>query len=123
MGADVRIRRLIRFETAADGNSIKVLVEDAVGETGAVSFPIDCLTSLIMTLPGMVTSAIQRRGNDPTLRVTFPLKEFEVERSVDPEVRILTLTTLDGYSVSFSLNEVQYKELANDAMLEQTRLN
>jgi len=107
MRAGIDVRKLTRFETADDGSSIKILVEDATGRPASLSFPIDCLTSLIMTLPGMVTGAVQRQQKDPTLRVTFPLEQFEVERSSDLDTRILTLRTPDGFAVSFSLSEEQ----------------
>jgi hypothetical protein len=60
MGAGIDVRKLTRFETADDGSSIKILVEDAIGRPASLSFPIECLTSLIMTLPAMVTAAVQR---------------------------------------------------------------
>jgi hypothetical protein len=107
MGAGIDVRKLTRFETADDGSSIKILVEDATGRPASLSFPIECLTSLIMTLPAMVTAAVQRQQKDPTLRVTFPLEQFEVELSPDFHTRILTLRTLDGFAVSFSLSEEQ----------------
>lgn len=107
MWAGIDVRKLNRFETADNGSSIKILVEDAAGRPVSLSFPIECLTSLIMTLPGMVTAAVQHQQKDPTLRVTFPLEQFEVELSPDLETRILTLRTPDGFAVSFSLSEEQ----------------
>jgi hypothetical protein len=119
MGRDIEVRKLTRFETADDGTSIKILVEDATGQPATLSFPIECLTSLIMTLPRMVTAAVQRQQKDPTLRVTFPLEQFEVELSPDLDTRILTLTTPDGFAVSFSLSEEQCRGIGC-AGLERT---
>jgi hypothetical protein len=107
----IDVQKLTRFETADDGLSIEVLVQDSAGRPASLSFPIECLTSLIMTLPGMVTSALQRRQRDPTLRVVFPLQEFEVELSSNPDTRILTLKTLDGFAVSFGLSEDQCRRI------------
>jgi hypothetical protein len=107
----IDVQKLTRFETADDGLSIEVLVQDSAGRPASLSFPIECLTSFIMTLPGMVTSALQRRQKDPTLRVVFPLQEFEVELSSNPDTRILTLKTLDGFAVSFGLSEDQCRRI------------
>ena len=111
MASRVDVRKLTRFETADDGSSIEMLVEDIAGRSASLSFPIECLTSLIMTLPGMVTSAVQRRQKDPTLRVVFPLQQFEVELSPNLDTRILTLMTPDGFAVSFSLSEDQCRKI------------
>jgi hypothetical protein len=119
MGPGIDVRKLTRFETADDGFSIKILVEDATGRPATLSFPIECLTSLIMTLPEMVTAAVQRQQKDPTLRVTFPLEQFEVELSSDLDTRILTLRTSDGFAVSFSLSEEQCRGIGC-AGLERT---
>jgi hypothetical protein len=111
MAARIDVRKLIRFETADDGSSIEMLVQDSAGRSASLSFPIECLTSLIMTLPGMVTSALQHRQKDPTLRVVFPLQEFDVELSSNLDTRILTLKTPDGFAVSFGLNEDQCRRI------------
>jgi hypothetical protein len=111
MASRIDIEKLTRFETADDGSSIEMLVEDIAGRSASLSFPIECLTSLIMTLPGMVTSAVQRRQKDPTLRVVFPLQQFEVELSSNLDTRILTLMTPDGFAVSFSLSEDQCRKI------------
>jgi hypothetical protein len=119
MGRGIQVRKLTRFETVDDGTSIKIFVEDATGQPATLSFPIECLTSLMMTLPGMVTAAVQRQKKDPTLRVTFPLEQFEVELGSDLDTRILTLRTPDGFAVSFSLSEEQCRGIGC-AGLERT---
>ena len=113
MGTDIHVQTLIRFETADDGSSITLIVEDFTGRTARLLFPVTCLSSLVMTLPAMLTSAIQQARRDPTLRVVFPVGKFEVELGAPPGTRILTLATPDGFSVSFSLSEGQYRDLGN----------
>lgn len=113
MSTDVYVQTLRRFETADDGSSITIIVEDFRGRVARILLPIDCLTSLLMTLPEMLTSAVQQGKNDPSLRVVFPMGRFDIELGSLPDTRILTMATPDGFSVSFSLSEGQYRELCN----------
>ena len=65
---------------------------------------IDTLSALLMTLPAMASSAVKRAPNDPRMRITYPLREFEIELGPD-NLRILTIGTPEGFNVSFSLTE------------------
>jgi hypothetical protein len=55
---DIDIKRLARFETAEGGASISLVAEDAAGRTTRLTFSTEVLSSLIMTLPQMLTAAI-----------------------------------------------------------------
>jgi hypothetical protein len=63
-----------------------------------------------MTLPAIALSAVKRAHNDPSMRITYPLREFEIELGPD-NIRILTIGTPDGFTVSFSLTEELSQEL------------
>lgn len=58
MGMKIDIKGLARFETGEDGASISLVAEDVSGRSVRLTFPIDILSSLIMTLPQMLTAAI-----------------------------------------------------------------
>jgi hypothetical protein len=45
------------------------------------------------------------------MRITYPLREFEIELGPD-NLRILRIGTPDGFTVSFSLTEELSQELA-----------
>jgi hypothetical protein len=111
MSPSIDIKRLARFETGDDGASISLVAEDARGRSIRLTFPTEVLSSLIMTLPQMVTAAVQRRRNDPTARLVYPLAESTTEFSTDFSTRILTLKTLDGFAVSFAVSDDQFREL------------
>ncbi|HEY1545352.1 MAG TPA: hypothetical protein VGG01_23370 [Xanthobacteraceae bacterium] len=71
-----------------------------------------------MTLPQMVTAAVQRQRTDPSARVVYPLAESRIELSVDLATRILTRVTPDGFTVSFAVINEQFQELVrSDAWL------
>jgi hypothetical protein len=71
-----------------------------------------------MTLPQMVTAAVQRQRTDPSARVVYPLAESRIELSVDLATRIHTRVTPDGFTVSFAVTNEQFQELVrSDAWL------
>jgi len=112
MNARIDIKGLARFETGVDGASISLIAEDVSGRSIRLRFPTDVLSSLIMTLPQMVTAAVQRRRNDPSARLVYPLAESRTELSTDLSTRILMLKTPDGFTVSFAVSDDQFRELA-----------
>lgn len=81
MATDLEIRALIHFETASDGRAVRLIIEDAMGHPTGIILPIDILTALLMTLPSMASSAVKRANDDPSVRITHPLREFQVELS------------------------------------------
>jgi hypothetical protein len=122
MSTRIGIKCLVRFETGEDGASISLVAEDVSRRLVFLTFPTEVLSSLIMTLPRMVTAAIQRGRNDPSARLVYPLAEFTTELSTDLSTRILTLTTLDGFAVSFGMSDDQFRELArSDAQAPKVR--
>jgi hypothetical protein len=110
VATDIEVRRLINFETATDGTAVRLLVDDVAGRTVGIIFTIETLSALLMTLPTMATSAIKRAHDDPAMRITYPATDFRIELSPG-NVRILTIGTPDGFSVSFGLTEEFSQEL------------
>jgi hypothetical protein len=108
----VEIRTLARFETSADGNFIKLIGAGPRGEIVSLNFVTDSLSGLLVTLPKLLACAEQCRRNDPSVRLVFRLSRFQLELGTDRQTRILTLTTQDGFSVSFGLTEMQCREIA-----------
>ena len=101
MANDIEVRRLINFKTATDGTALRLLAEDIAGCTIGIIFTIETLSALLMTLPTMASSAVKRAHSDPTMRITYPATDFQIELSPG-NVRILTIGTPDGFTVSFS---------------------
>jgi hypothetical protein len=110
MTTEVEIKRLVNFETAADGTAVKLIARDVANRTFSIILTLETLSALLMTLPTMALSAVKRAHNDPTMRITYPLREFEIELGPD-NLRILTIGTPDGFTVSFSLTEELSQEL------------
>ena len=102
--SDVEIRKFINFETATDGTAVRLVAEDVAGRTVGIILTIETLSALLMTMPRMASDAIKRAHGDPTMRITYPATDFQIELSPG-NARILTIGTPDGFTVSFSLTE------------------
>jgi hypothetical protein len=93
-------------------------MKDVSGRLVSLHMPLECLTQLIMTLPGMARRALQQRHCDPSFRIVYPVARFQVELARDLETRILTLETPDGFNASFGLTEEQCREIGTDDQCE-----
>jgi hypothetical protein len=71
-----------------------------------------------MTLPGLIDKALQTRFGDQSLRYAYPLSSWVVEQSSDPTQGVVTLRTVDGFSVCFSIPRQQQIELG-EALVAQ----
>jgi hypothetical protein len=107
---DIQIDRLINFETAADGTAVRLIIKNSAGETLGIIMTIDALSSLLMTMPTMASSAVKRAYGDPRVRITYPAEQFQLGEGPD-DLRILTIGTPEGFNVSFSLTEELSHEL------------
>lgn len=104
------IEDLLRYEANEDGTSINLVVVSD-GAPVALTFTITSLSRLLLTLPRMIDKVVQKRSNDPGLRVVYPLDAFRVEMAPDRQTRILTLKTPDGFDVSFTAGPEKYREV------------
>jgi hypothetical protein len=110
VAADLEVRGLLNFETATDGSAVRLIVEDVAGQRVGIVFTIETVTALLMTLPAMASSALLQADGDPSMRIIYPLSQFQIELS-PAGTRILTVGTPDGFTVSFSLTDEISREL------------
>jgi hypothetical protein len=104
------IRDLLRFEASADGTSASLIAVERHGELIALNFTVTCLSRLMLTLPKMIDAVVQQRGNHPGLRVVYPLDMLRVELAGD-RTRILTLSTPDGFAISFTASAEKFAQI------------
>jgi hypothetical protein len=93
---------LTTCEVAADG-AVSLGFVDSDGNPATLRLSLNQVGTLVMTLPGLLDKALQRRYGDGSLRYAYPLDTWMVEQSSDPSVRMVTLRTADGFSVCFSV--------------------
>jgi hypothetical protein len=91
----------------ADGEEILLGFADAAGKPLELLMPTDQLALLAMTLPSLLDEALQIQFLDNSLRYSYPLGEWRLELSSAKDRILLTLITVDGFSVCFSLGRIE----------------
>jgi len=117
----IRAERLTTFEISADGSRFCMHVADAGGSPHGLSLPAECLLTLIMTLPEIASRALKAKFSDESLRIVYPLGSMKVEATHVDEITILTLSTEDGFSVSFGFTADDLKTLETTARSARTK--
>jgi hypothetical protein len=109
---------LTTCEVAADGGAISLGFVDSTGKPATIRLSLNQVGALAMTLPGLIDKALQTRFGDESLRYAYPLESWVVEQSSDPTQGMVTLKTVDGFSVCFSIPRQQQNELG-EALVAQ----
>ncbi len=100
---EIKPQSLTTCEVAPDGNTVVLGFTDANGAPAQIRLSLNQVGALAMTLPNLITKAIRSRYGDHSLRYAYPLASWTVEQSSDPQTRMVTLRTIDGFSVCFSM--------------------
>src|SRR5260221_2421844 len=104
-------KELIAYDIGSAGSRFCLRFSCVNGKQGSLSSPTECLRALIMTMPRMMTQALWSGYGDESVRLVYRAEIVQIERSPDPNPFILTLTTPDGFGVSFSLSGEQLDPL------------
>jgi len=115
---EIDTQALTTCEVAPDGGAISLGFVDASGKPATIRLSLNQVGALAMTLPGLIDKALQARFGDQSLRYAYPLASWMVEQSSDPTQGMVTLRTVDGFSVSFSIPREQQSELG-EALVAQ----
>jgi hypothetical protein len=108
---EIDSQALTLCEVAPDGDAISLGFVDTVGNPATIRHSLDQAGALLMTLPRLIDRALQTRFVDQSLRYTYPLASWIVEQSSDLTQGIVTLRTVDGFGVCFSIPRQQQIEL------------
>jgi hypothetical protein len=115
---EIDTQALTTCEVAADGGAISLGFVDSDGKPATIRLSLNQVGALAMTLPGLIDKALQTRFGDQSLRYAYPLASWKVEQSSDPTQGMVTLRTVDGFSVCFSIPRAQQSELG-EALVAQ----
>jgi hypothetical protein len=115
---EIDSQALTLCEVAPDGDAISLGFVDTVGNPATIRLSLDQAGALLMMLPGLIDRALQTRFADQSLRYAYPLASWVVEQSSDLAQGIVTLRTVDGFSVCFSIPRQQRIELG-EALVAQ----
>lgn len=94
--------RLTTCSLVKEGQAIRLEFLDGEGQPVSIEFPFDQAESIVMTLPQMLSKALQRRTQSESSRYVFSLGHWSIESS-DEKSLIVTLATNDGFQVSFGI--------------------
>jgi hypothetical protein len=114
---EIETQVLTTCEVAADGG-VSLGFVDAGGNPATLKLSLNQVGSLAMTLPGLIDKALQTRFGDASLRYAYPLASWVLEQSSYPAESMVTLRTVDGFSVCFSLARQQQSELGEALLAE-----
>jgi len=109
---EIHSRNLTTCEVTSDGQIISLGFIDASGTPAAVKLPLEQVSALAMTLPTLIEKALRKQFGDDSLRYTYQLGSWSLERSAFPGTSIVTLRATDGFGVCFSIQQQQQSELA-----------
>jgi hypothetical protein len=115
---EIDTETLTTCEIAADGGAISLGFVDSAGRPATVTLSLNDAGSLAMTLPGLITRALQTRFRDRNLYNAYPLASWALEQSSDPTQVLVTLRTADGFSACFSVRHEQQNEFGAALLAE-----
>ena len=115
---EIETQALTSCEVAPDGGAVSLGFVDAAGKPATIRLSLNQVGALAMTLPGLIDKSLQTRYGDQSLRYAYPLASWVVEQSSDPTQGMVTLRTVDGFSVCFSIPRAQQSELG-EALVAQ----
>jgi hypothetical protein len=116
---EIDTQALTSCEVAADG-AISLGFVDSTGNPATIRLSLNQVGALAMTLPGLIDKALQTRFGDQSLRYAYPLASWLVEQSTNPTEVMVTLRTVDGFSVCFSIPRQQQSELGEALAARQS---
>ena len=108
---EIDSQALTTCEVAPDGEAISLGFVDTTGNPATIRLPLDQVGALAMTLPGLINKALQTRFGDQSLRYAYPLASWVLEQSSNSTQNMITLRSVDGFSVCFSIPRQQQIEL------------
>ncbi len=109
---DIVGKSLTTCQVDPAGDSIRLNFQAAGGVPASLELPLDCVRSLLMTLPGLIERALKMRYGDDSLKLVYPMDDWSVETDACSGYKILTLATPDGFKVAFALKPADVGSLA-----------
>ena len=108
---EIETQSLTSCEICPGGDVISLGFVDSSGQPQTIRLSLNQVGALAMTLPSLIDKALQTRYGDHSLRYAYPLESWVLEQSSDPAQGMVTLRTVDGFSVCFSLARQQQNAL------------
>ncbi len=95
--------KLTTCDVLPDGEVVRLDLVDQSGAAVSLHLPFDQAQAMAMTLPSLLTRALQSLTGSATARYVFPLEHWAVEGTNGSDGVLLTLATDDGFQVCFGI--------------------
>lgn len=115
-------KELTICQVAPDGHAVRLCLKDVDEQHVGLVLPSHCAYQLMMTLPHLIGIAVSAQGGGEDARLVFPLSDWKIELSAEGHGLILTLSTSDGFQVSFGLEAGTIREMSRQIENSQMRL-
>jgi len=99
----IRCSKLTTCGAHHDGETIKLEFLDQGSNPVSLLLSFEDAESITMTLPRLLTQAVKAQTGKDNSRYVFALGRWVLEGAEDHRSLILTLTTVDGFEVSFRI--------------------
>jgi hypothetical protein len=100
---EIEVKILTTCTVERDGETLKLSFIDAAGQPALLRLPFESAQAIAMTLPRLLTQAVQRITGEEASRYVFPLGAWQLDAADDLDGAIATFTTSDGFAVSFGI--------------------
>jgi hypothetical protein len=112
----------LNCSVSPNGEFITLNLPDKNGNSWEATLTFNQVSSLAMTLPRLLTTVLQRKYLDDTLRHVYPLRGYTVEGASDYHHLMVALAADDGFQVVFALNIETAAALARELASSGTLL-
>jgi hypothetical protein len=99
----IALKELTTCGVQPGGEALDLNFIDATGAQVCLQVPFEHAQAMLMTLPHLIGIALKRVTGDPQARFVFPLGQWSIETASDTNCLITTLSTEDGFEVSFGM--------------------
>jgi hypothetical protein len=100
---EIEIKTLTTCKVEPDGEMLELSFIDSAGRPALLRMPFENAQAIAMTLPGLLTEAVQKITGEEASRYVFPLGTWRLDAADDVGGAIATFATTDGFTVSFGI--------------------
>jgi hypothetical protein len=99
----IEVTGLTTCSVDKNGEIVELNFVDALGNAISLRLPFENAQAIAMTLPRLLTLALQRITGEQRVRYAFPLGGWSIEDADENRGVITTFATEDGFEVSFDI--------------------
>jgi hypothetical protein len=99
----IALKELTTCGVQPGGEALELNFVDATGAQVCLQVPFDHAQAMLMTLPRLLDVTLKQVTGNPQARYVYPLGRWAIETASDEDCLITTLSTEDGFEVSFGM--------------------